>query len=79
MGEARETQWFVHANGTIASFMRCPDRSYFFAKTGERLVPAIRIPAYGQAWTQLHSVPEWVLKHFSVLEFVRGADIDVFS
>lgn len=78
MGEVRDTQWFVHENGTIASFRRCSDRGYFFAETDIQLhpYPLCKEPAYEQVWTQLQIVPEWVLKHFSILEFIGGVDID---
>lgn len=78
MGEVRDTQWFVYENGTIASFRRCSDRGYFFAETNIQLhpYPLCKEPAYEQVWTQLQIVPEWVLKHFSILEFIGGVDID---
>lgn len=78
MGEVRDTQWFVHENGTIASFRRSFDRGYFFAETDIQLhpYPLCKEPAYEQVWTQLQIVPEWVLKHFSILEFIGGVDID---
>ena len=64
--------------GTIASFRRCSDRGYFFAETDIQLhpYPLCKEPAYEQVWTQLQIVPEWVLKHFSILEFIGGVDID---
>lgn len=78
MGEVRDTQWFVHENGTIASFRRCSDRGYFFAETDIQLhpYPLCKESAYEQVWKKLQIVPEWVLKHFSVLEFIGGVDID---
>lgn len=76
MGKVRDTQWFVHENGTIASFRRCSDRGYFFAETSVQLAPSTHVPAYEQVWTYLSIIPEWVLKHFCVLEFIGGVDID---
>lgn len=79
-GEMRETQWFVHENGTIVSFRNPKTHEYIFAETKDKFTPLDRGDFEGRQWerdfTKLDVIPEWVLKHFSILEFANGVDID---
>lgn len=79
-GEMRETQWFVHENGTIVPFRNPKTHDYIFAETDTKLEPLFksddRVSQWKLTWRKLDVIPEWVLKHFSILEFEGGADID---
>lgn len=79
-GEMRETQWFVHEKGTIVPFRIPATHEYIFAETDTKLEPLFksndRVSQWKLTWHKLDVIPEWVLKHFSILEFVGGVDID---